>query len=310
VATSLQKDNQKSKYLCGTSEYVSYVGHMIIYPGTFWEWIPYSSVKLTIESNPDFDGQTIYLPHSGGELLFTATGEITEDMPNISPGFERWDFMVKIGQWEKSLLIIDEKPENNAGNYFLEKSFTITSESKGFEDGQEDFVGRLQMEYRRYYLVHEEDSCWWNWDEWHNKEVAGTITIIIENEIPTIPHLTGPNTLKENVEGLFTAVSTDSDCDTIEYGWDWDANDEVDYWTEPYISGENCSIVHKWKEAGTYVIQVKARDIHSPALETNWAMFTVNVEEKSKSKAGINLLLHNLLARYPNLPLFQLLLKL
>ncbi len=66
----------------------------------------------------------------------------------------------------------------------------------------------------------------------------------------------------------YTVVTTDVEGNNIQYGWDWDDGQEIE-WTDWYSSGEQCTIQHTWFEPGEHRIKVKARDINY--AESEWS---------------------------------------
>jgi len=79
----------------------------------------------------------------------------------------------------------------------------------------------------------------------------------------------GPKSGLINVLYNYTTYTSDYDGNNISYGWDWDGDLNVDEWSIWYGSGDICDIVHSWSTPGTYIVRVKARDIHY--AESNWS---------------------------------------
>jgi len=74
---------------------------------------------------------------------------------------------------------------------------------------------------------------------------------------------------KTNTEYTYSSSTTDSDPeDLIYYMWDW-GDGEISDWTEPYHSGETCSLSHTWTDKGSYEIRVKAKDNYN--YESDWS---------------------------------------
>lgn len=90
------------------------------------------------------------------------------------------------------------------------------------------------------------------------------ITVIVNNHInyppDTPPVPTGPLTGKAGMIYSFTSSTTDPNENNIRYGWDINADNEVDIWSDYVSSGEEVNITMSWGEAGTYAIKVKAED--------------------------------------------------
>ena len=70
-------------------------------------------------------------------------------------------------------------------------------------------------------------------------------------------------------EYSYSTSTIDTNGDKIQYGWDWDGDLRVDYWSDFYESGETCTVSHSWQEKGTYKIYVIAMDIHG--IESDWS---------------------------------------
>lgn len=85
--------------------------------------------------------------------------------------------------------------------------------------------------------------------------------IKIKNERPNQPDKpSGPETGYNGVSYKFSTSTIDPDEDSIRYGWDWDADETIDYWTSYYPSSEIVSIEHIWESTGIYNIKVLAED--------------------------------------------------
>jgi parallel beta-helix repeat protein len=67
----------------------------------------------------------------------------------------------------------------------------------------------------------------------------------------------------------YTTSSTDNNGDKIQYGWDWNGDYEVDFWTDFFDSGATCTAGHSWDEDGTYFVLVKAMDTRG--IESEWS---------------------------------------
>ena len=74
---------------------------------------------------------------------------------------------------------------------------------------------------------------------------------------------------KTNTEYTYSTSTVDSDPeDLIYYMWDW-GDGENSEWTEPYHSGETCTLSHTWTDKGSYEIRVKAKDNYNN--ESDWS---------------------------------------
>jgi outer membrane protein assembly factor BamB len=83
-----------------------------------------------------------------------------------------------------------------------------------------------------------------------------------ENHPPSQPQKpVGPTRGIVGKSYLFSTMATDNiDQNDIQYGWDWDGNNVVDEWTDFYSSGETVETPHTWDTAGSFEVQVEARD--------------------------------------------------
>ena len=79
-------------------------------------------------------------------------------------------------------------------------------------------------------------------------------------EKPDTP--TGSINGKIRKEYSFQTSTTDPKGDRVQYGWDWDGDENIDEWTGFYNSGETITVYHSWNKKGTYNILVLARDEH------------------------------------------------
>ena len=76
--------------------------------------------------------------------------------------------------------------------------------------------------------------------------------------VPSQPD--GPSSGCVGIEYTFSTSSTEPNGDKIKYGWDWDNDDDVDFWTNLYSSGQTVDVAHSFSNIGNYNIKVKAQD--------------------------------------------------
>jgi hypothetical protein len=110
-------------------------------------------------------------------------------------------------------------------------------------------------------------DIWGAGSKWSDP-LAVTIT---DNNLPTIPEITGP---AEGVPGndyLYNFVSEDLDGHTVYYFVDWGDN-TTSGWLGPYIQGTMIHVTHSWSETGTYIVKAKAKD--SMNGESDWGTLT------------------------------------
>jgi|GEM_PF-3391927 len=90
------------------------------------------------------------------------------------------------------------------------------------------------------------------------------------NQPPNIPFKpSGLTSGQTNTDYTYSTSTTDPDGDQIKYGWDWDGNGTIDEWSNFKPSGISDSRPHSWDTAGTYYVQVKAKD--SKGGESAWS---------------------------------------
>jgi Peptidase family M28/PKD domain len=91
----------------------------------------------------------------------------------------------------------------------------------------------------------------------------------IQSSPPERPILTGPSI--GIINGIYTydATSTDPENEDIFYYFDW-GDGTTTGWLGPYPSGQHITAEKSWTAAGTYLIQVQARDINQ--ITSEWSV--------------------------------------
>ena len=121
------------------------------------------------------------------------------------------------------------------------------------------------------------------------------VTIILTNP-PYTPTIDGPTSGKIGVSYPISASTTDPDGDQLYYLFDWgDGTDSG--WVGPYDSGATAYESHIWKSEGTFIVKVKARDIHNK--ESGWSDPLLITLTKSKTINTSFVL--TLLQKYPQI---------
>jgi hypothetical protein len=123
----------------------------------------------------------------------------------------------------------------------------------------------------------------------------------IMNNPPETPTITGPTSGTAGKTYTYTFSSTDPDEDNIYYCVNWSDN-TGEVCIGPFASGEVVTTTHTWPEKGTYVINVKARDIYD--AESNWGTLTVTMPYSYK--ISLMLFWMKILERsFPDFPLLK-----
>jgi rhodanese-related sulfurtransferase len=81
------------------------------------------------------------------------------------------------------------------------------------------------------------------------------------NDPPNQPNdPSGPTVGAIGVLYHFYAMATDSDDDSVRYGWDWDGDSFVDEWTSYHLAGTQVNMSHIWNTPNIYNVTVMAED--------------------------------------------------
>ncbi len=94
--------------------------------------------------------------------------------------------------------------------------------------------------------------------------------------LPTVPIITGPTDGITATPYDFTAYSTDPNGKMLKYGFDWDEDGTVDYWTPLAVSGANQTTSHTWPTVGSKEFQVLAQN--SDGGTSAWAKHNINIQ--------------------------------
>ncbi len=275
-----------------TIVYDALIGFAESDPGSAWDIPPYSNHKLTVKLNPDFDDQTILVPHNGENLWFFFFGAVSEDAPTF-PVREEWTFTLEFngglqtwgGWW---WLIEDQGVDDSFLGLFGSEEFVSAGNDctifEAFYDGEHSYRASLEVKFLKYLPL--EDGEYELIDVYSESKTTGKINIKIINNKPSKPTIEGPSNVKPGETAVLKGKSIDSDGDKIQYGWDFNNDDNVDKWTDEFDSGVYCSVNKKWDEKGEYTVKVKARDNHfkNNKYYSEWSdPFTIKVQ-KSKSR--------------------------
>lgn len=144
-----------------------------------------------------------------------------------------------------------------------------------------DKTGTVVTEYKATDLCEYATKVLWE----DNRN--GNIDIYLSNCTkiypPNKPKTSGYKLVHLNGEYPYKTSTTDPDGDKIQYGWDWNGDKIVDFWSDFYDSGSICRIVHKWTETGSFNVYVIARD--ETYRKSEWSdPLEVNVIKKTDRK--------------------------
>ena len=79
----------------------------------------------------------------------------------------------------------------------------------------------------------------------------------------------GPTVGKTGEEYTYQTYTSDPNENKIQYGWDWNGDRKVDFWSDFYNSGETINVTHSWEENGEYQIFVIAMD--QQGFKSEWS---------------------------------------
>lgn len=96
----------------------------------------------------------------------------------------------------------------------------------------------------------------------------GAIIEGIPQQPPDVPIVTGPTDGIIGTTYSYTFSSNDPEGNEVYYFIDWGDGNYTD-WLGPYSSGEATYANHSWRDRGTYIILVKAKDIYHS--ESDWS---------------------------------------
>jgi hypothetical protein len=101
------------------------------------------------------------------------------------------------------------------------------------------------------------------------------VDIVLDNEPPSAPILTGPTTGNPEIEYAYGFTSVDPDGDSVFLYIEW-GDGNVEDWIGPFASGEEAGLSHAWAEIGEYNVRAKARD--ADEAESAWSdVLTVDI---------------------------------
>jgi len=129
-------------------------------------------------------------------------------------------------------------------------------------------------------------------DTWGEGEWSDPHQMVIDNDPPKIPTISGPTNGKVGEVMEYSFTTTDPDGDNVYYYVYWDDGDKIENFG-PYQSGDTAKISHKWDKEYSFVIKARARDIYDDFSENGSLLVIV---PKSYNPFWW---LNNLLERFP-----------
>ena len=113
-----------------------------------------------------------------------------------------------------------------------------------------------------------------SFNAYYSDECIAVTPGVIKNNPPETPTITGPSSGDAGKAYTYTFSSTDPDGDDIYYCVNW-SDETGEVCIGPFASGGEVTTTHTWSEKGTYIINVRARDIYE--AESNWGTLTVTM---------------------------------
>ena len=119
--------------------------------------------------------------------------------------------------------------------------------------------------------------------------------VITDNTPPNTPTITGPTTVKPNVEQTYTLTGTDDQDQDLTYYIDWGDGNAVTG-LGPYHSGETFTLTHTYTKRGTVVIKTRTTD--TVGAQSEWG--TIEVAVPFEYRVTLQAFIQHLLERFPN----------
>ncbi|MEI8337791.1 MAG: hypothetical protein WCF92_01435, partial [bacterium] len=113
------------------------------------------------------------------------------------------------------------------------------------------------------------------------------VPLVVANNPPLPPTMTGPTTGTTSTSYNFIASSTDPDGDQIRYGFDWNKDGTVDTWapSSGYVnSGASQTGSKTWISIGTQTFQVLSQD--SKNATSTWKQYSITISNPQVGACG------------------------
>ena len=138
-----------------------------------------------------------------------------------------------------------------------------------YENGEEVIVSHTYDEPGFYDITAQGRDVNYNVGEW-----SEPYTVAIGNMAPEKPTIQGPTSGKVKTSYDYTFSTTDPNIDQVYYYIKWGDGNNVE-WDGPYISGQEITLSHSWKDEGNWIIEAKAKD--PDGAESSWARLSVQM---------------------------------
>ena len=263
-------------------------------PYNVGRWGDYSGISCDPSDNITFWMHGEYTP--GGDIWNTWISRCT--IPNQPPetptkpdGPEEW---AQYGETTFTSTATD--PDGHSIEYLFDWGDGNDSGWVGpYASGQTGTASRIWTkigEYEIKVMARDIYNAQSDWSE------PATI-LIVENEPPEKPTISGPKTGSPRKRLEFTFNSTDPDGHDLYYTVHWGDGHYVPY-QGPYASGEEVTFGHSWNKGGEFTITAKARDEYGAKSPQNSIKLKIT---KSKNRMTVNpvllKLLENLMDHFP-----------
>jgi hypothetical protein len=160
-----------------------------------------------------------------------------------------------------------------------------------FSSGQTATASHIWTELGTYSVTVKARDIWGA-----GSAISDPLTIVItDNTPPHKPTITGPSTVKPNVEQTYTLTGTDDQNQDLTFYIDWGDGNAVTG-LGPYHSGETFTMTHTFTIRGTYTVKTRSTDTAGATSE--WA--TLEVAVPTEYRFSLNVLFQQLFERFPN----------
>ncbi len=235
-----------------------------------WLWVDWDDGTIQDWIGPYDSGEEVILSHEYDEVgLYNLTaksmdiwddgppshhsiriGDQPPDPPIIS-GPEEGD----IDEYLQYAFVTNDYEDDDIELYIEWDDGSFEDWSGPYESGEEVIVGHSWTEKNSYQIRARAR------DELGVGEWSDPFTVIIGNDPPDKPTITGPDEGKVNEDLTFQFVANEPDGDNIFYWITWGDGQTVENFG-PYESGTEIELTHSWDKKDDFVIEAWAIDEH------------------------------------------------